>query len=144
MEFGELLKSFLLNLQGLYRTEVTSNSLSLPQALAMSIIPDRGINMSTFSSTLGIDNSTATRMVDRLIKKKWVEKEKDPYDRRVILVRLTEIGTSIQEEIESNIDVLGDKIESTVSMDDRDEVREILSSFQWTLSKYILDKNKIV
>ncbi|MBT4382219.1 MAG: MarR family transcriptional regulator, partial [Candidatus Marinimicrobia bacterium] len=86
----------------------------------------------------------ATRMVDRLIKKKWVEKEKDPYDRRVILVRLTEIGTSIQEEIESNIDVLGDKIESTVSMDDRDEVREILSSFQWTLSKYILDKNKIV
>jgi len=52
MEFGELLKSFLLNLQGLYRTEVTSNSLSLPQALAMSIIPDRGINMSTFSSTL--------------------------------------------------------------------------------------------
>jgi len=144
MEFGELLKSFLLNLQGLYRTEVTSNSLSLPQALAMSIIPDRGINMSTFSSTLGIDNSTATRMVDRLIKKKWVEKEKDPYDRRVILVRLTEIGTSIKEEIESNIDVLGDKIESTVSMDDRDEVREILSSFQWTLSKYILDKNKIV
>ena len=144
MEFGELLKSFLLNLQGLYRTEVTSNSLSLPQALAMSIIPDRGINMSTFSSTLGIDNSTATRMVDRLIKKKWVEKEKDPYDRRVILVRLTEIGTSIQEEIESNIDVLGDKIESTVSMDDRDEVREILSSFQWTLSKYISDKNKIV
>ncbi len=144
MEFGELLKSFLLNLQGLYRTEVTSNSLSLPQALAMSIIPDRGIDMSTFSSTLGIDNSTATRMVDRLIKKKWVEKEKDPYDRRVILVRLTEIGTSIQEEIESNIDVLGDKIESTVSMDDRDEVREILSSFQWTLSKYILDKNKIV
>jgi len=144
MEFGELLKSFLLNLQGLYRTEVTSNSLSLPQALAMSIIPDRGIDMSTFSSTLGIDNSTATRMVDRLIKKKWVEKEKDPYDRRVILVRLTEIGMSIQEEIESNIDVLGDKIESTVSMDDRDEVREILSSFQWTLSKYILDKNKIV
>ena len=144
MEFGELLKSFLLNLQGLYRTEVTSNSLSLPQALAMSIIPDRGIDMSTFSSTLGIDNSTATRMVDRLIKKKWVEKEKDPYDRRVILVRLTEIGTSIQEEIESNIDVLGDKIESTVSMDDRDEVREILSSFQWTLSKYILNKNKIV
>jgi len=144
MEFGELLKSFLLNLQGLYRTEIASTSLSLPQALAISIIPDRGIDMSAFSHTLGIDNSTATRMVDGLIKKRWVEKEKDPYDRRVMLVRLTELGTIIQEEVELNIDALGEKIELTISEGDRDEVREILSSFQWTLSKYILDKNKIV
>ncbi|MBL7013195.1 MAG: MarR family transcriptional regulator [Candidatus Marinimicrobia bacterium] len=144
MEFGELLKSFLLNLQGLYRTEITSDSLSLPQALAISIIPDRGIDMTTFARTLGIDNSTATRMADGLIRKNWVEKKRDPYDRRVILIRLTKLGTEIQEEIESSIDALGDRIESTVSMDDRDEVREILSSFQWTLSKFILDKNKIV
>ncbi len=144
MEFGELLKSFLLGLQGLYRTEIATGSLSFPQALAISIIPDRGMDMSTFSKTLGIDNSTATRMIDGLIKKQWVIKEKDPYDRRVMVVRLTDSGTKIQEEVENQIDALGERIERSVLPEDRDEVREILSSFQWTLSKYIMDKNKIV
>lgn len=144
MEFGELLKSFLLGLQGLYRTEIATGSLSFPQALAISIIPDRGMDMSTFSKTLGVDNSTATRMIDGLIKKQWVIKEKDPYDRRVMVVRLTDSGTKIQEEVENQIDALGERIERSVLPEDRDEVREILSSFQWTLSKYIMDKNKIV
>lgn len=140
MEFGELLKSFLLGLQGLFRVEIVSDSLSLPQALAISSIPDRGIDMSTLSQTLGIDNSTATRMVDGLIKKGWAQKEKDPHDGRVVIVYLTEFGEKIQEEIEEKIDDLGEEIESRITIENQNELREALSSFQWTLSKYILPK----
>ena len=44
--------------------------------LALIVIPVEGIEMSGISDKLGIDNSTATRLIDRLILKNWVFRKK--------------------------------------------------------------------
>ncbi|MBT6866739.1 MAG: hypothetical protein HOA19_05265, partial [Candidatus Marinimicrobia bacterium] len=63
MNYGELLSSFLVDLQSLYRQNISISGASFPQIIAISIMPDDGIEMSVLSKKVGIDNSTATRLV---------------------------------------------------------------------------------
>ena len=66
MNQGELFTAFLVDLQRIFRTEVVPKNLSYSQVLAIIIIPDDGIEMSELARTLGLENSTVTRLIARL------------------------------------------------------------------------------
>ena len=144
MNYSELLSSFLIDLQSLYRKNVSINGASFPQILALSIIPDDGIEMSALSKKIGIDNSTATRLVMGLEKKGWVNRRTANYDKRVIQVALTQDGDEIQIQLEQQFDSIGAAIEREVDPLDRNEMIEYVSSLHWILSKLILKNDKIV
>ena len=122
MEFGELLKAFLLDLQSLFRFQVRNPDLTLPQILLLSTISDEGTDMSSLSKQMGVDNSTMTRLVDVLIRNGWAIKE----------------GEVLQGEIDRKIDQFGNEIYNSISPEDREEVMEILTAFHWVLSKNLL------
>ncbi len=138
MEFSELLKQFLIDLQRLFRSKLTEENLTLPQILLISSIPDEGIDMTSLSHQLGIDNSTLTRLVDILIKRDWVSKLKSESDRRISLLLLTKKGESVQNKIEGKLDSLGELVYRSIPEESRDEIKEILSSFHWSLSKMLM------
>ena len=69
MHYGELISLFLIDLQRLFRLNISINDLTYSQTLAIISIPDDGIEMSELAWTLGLDNSTVTRLVIRLEKK---------------------------------------------------------------------------
>ena len=144
MNYSELLSSFLIDLQSLHRKNVSIGGASFPQILALSIIPDDGIEMSALSKKIGIDNSTATRLVMGLEKKGWVNRRSANYDKRVIQVTLTKDGDEIQIQLEQQFDSLGAAIEREVDPLDRNEMIEYVSSLHWILSKLILKNDKIV
>ena len=144
MNYGELLSSFLVDLQSVYRNNINIEGASFPQVLAISIIPDDGIEMSALSKKIGIDNSTATRLVIGLEKKGWVNRRSANYDKRVIQVALTQEGDKIQTQLEQQFDSLGAAIEREVDPLDRNEMIEYVSSLHWILSKLILKNDKIV
>ena len=144
MNYSEILSSFLIDLQSLYRNNVSISGASFPQILALSIIPDDGIEMSALSKKIGIDNSTATRLVMGLEKKGWVNRRSATYDKRVIQVTLTKDGDEIQIQLERQFDSLGAAIEREVDPLDRNEMIEYVSSLHWILSKLILKNDKIV
>jgi len=144
MNYSELLSSFLIDLQSLYRKNVSISGASFPQILALSIIPDDGIEMSVLSKKIGIDNSTATRLVMGLEKKGWVNRRSANYDKRVIQVALTEDGDEIQTQLEEQFDSLGAAIEKEIDPLDRNEMIEYVSSLHWILSKLILKNDKLV
>ena len=66
MHYGELISLFLIDLQRLFRLNISINDLTYSQTLAIISIPDDGIEMSELAWTLGLDNSTVTRLVVRL------------------------------------------------------------------------------
>ena len=144
MNYSEILSSFLIDLQSFYRKNVSISGASFPQILALSIIPDDGIEMSALSKKIGIDNSTATRLVMGLEKKGWVNRRSANYDKRVIRVALTQDGDEIQTQLEQQFDSLGAAIEREVDPLDRNEMIEYVSSLHWILSKLILKNDKIV
>ena len=138
MGFGELLKVFLLDLQSLFRFQVSNPDLTLPQILLLSSISDEGVDMSSLSKQMGVDNSTMTRLIDVLIRNGWAIKYKNKKDGRVVMVEITEKGEVLQEEIDKNIDKFGFEIYNSISLEDREEVMEILTEFHWVLSKNLL------
>jgi len=138
MEFGELLKLFLLDLQRLFRSKIVDGELTLSQILLISCIPDESIDMTSLAQQIGVDNSTLTRLVVILIRRDWVFKTKDTIDKRITLLGLTQKGEEIQNKIEDRIDYYGDMVYESIAVEDRDEVKEILSSFHWTLSKMLM------
>ena len=140
MHYGELISSFLIDLQRLFSLNISIKDLTYSQTLAMISIPDDGIEMSELAWKLGLDNSTVTRLVIRLEKKNWVDRKKSQRDQRAIEVFLTDKGALIQHDIEKEIDNIGEKIKSEVEKDQKESLLESLFSFQWTLRKFFLKK----
>ena len=140
MHYGELISLFLIDLQRLFRLNISINDLTYSQTLAIISIPDDGIEMSELAWTLGLDNSTVTRLVIRLEKKNWVERKQSLRDQRAIKVFLTNKGDIIQHDIEKEIDNIGEKIKTEVEKDQNEALLQSLSSFQWTLRKVFLNK----
>ena len=82
MNHGEFLISFLIDLQRIFRTKIVPKGLPYSQVQAIIIIPNDGIEMSKLSWTLGLDNSTVTRLIERLEVKGFVERKKNNADKR--------------------------------------------------------------
>jgi len=122
----------------LFRSRLAGGEITLPQILLVSSIPDDGIDMTSLSQHIGVDNSTLTRLVDVLLKRGWAYKTKHENDKRISLLFLTAKGEEIQAALEEKIDDLGLIVYNAIPIDDRDEVKEILSSFHWSLSKMLL------
>lgn len=71
-------------------------NLSKPELLTLeSISKQKGLIMSTLAKELSVGFSTATGIVDRLIKKKLVIRERNHGDRRVVKVSLSQRGEEI-------------------------------------------------
>lgn len=74
--------------------------MSTPQLKALLLISEEsGIRMRELARRLGGSFSNATVLVDRLVERGLVERLPEPQDRRVVLVRATEEGQHIIEQL---------------------------------------------
>ena len=140
MNYGEVLSSFLIDLQRLFRVVICDKNVTYSQVLALVSIPDEGVEMSSLARILVIDNITATRVVTRLEKNGWARRKQSDLDLRVSKVILTWKVQNIQSKLDKKIETLGQQIENEVDTNDRDEILQVLSSFHWTLSKILFRK----
>ena len=140
MEFGELLKQFLIDLQSLFRTQFKKLDLTLSQIILISSIPIDGIDMTTLSIKIGVENSTLTRLIDILMKKGIVQKNRSSQDRRSYIISATKKGELLQSKIEDEIDSFVSKLFRNTRLEDQEELKKSLSSFHWIVSKYFLNK----
>ena len=140
MNQGELFTAFLIDLQRIFRTEVVPNDLSYSQVLAIIIIPDDGIEMSELAWTLGLENSTVTRLIARLERNNYVIRKKSAVDKRSINVFLDQKGVLLQTDIEIKIDKIGNQIFLKNNQVEKELFLENLSLFQWSLKKTFLKR----
>ena len=140
MEFGELLKQFLIDLQSLFRTQFKKLDLTLSQIILISSIPIDGIDMTTLSIKIGVDNSTLTRLIDILMKKGIVQKNRSSQDKRSYIISVTKKGELLQSKIEDEIDSFVSKLFRNTRLEYQEELKKSLSSFHWIVSKYFLNK----
>tara|TARA_Y100001936_G_scaffold198939_1_gene200156 strand:- start:683 stop:1105 length:423 start_codon:yes stop_codon:yes gene_type:complete len=140
MYYGEFLSSFLIDLQRLFRLDISIKDITYSQVLAIISIPNDGVEMSELARKLGLDNSTVTRLIVRLEKKDWVGREKSKRDKRAIKVFLKTKGLVIQQDIEKKIESIGEKIKMEIDDERRESILEHLYTFQWGLRKTFLKK----
>ena len=140
MQLGELLSSLLVNLQSLIKTEVNLGRVSFPKIIALSIIPPDGLEMSALAKRMGIDNSTATRLVIGMEIAGWVNRQSHSNDKRVTQVFLTKKGYSLQSDLEEQFALIGKVVEESLNPSDKVKISDSLSSLNWVLLKLIANK----
>jgi len=140
MQLGELLSSLLVNLQALIKRDVNLGRVSFPKIIALSIIPPDGIEMSALARRMGIDNSTATRLVTGMEVAGWVNRQSYLNDKRVTQVFLTKEGYSLQSDLEEQFALIGKVVEESLNPSDKVNISDSLSSLNWVLLKLITNK----
>ena len=144
MHLGELISSLLSNLQSLCRSNIILENASFQQIIGLLSIEYEGTEMSNLSLRLGIDNSTATRLIIGLEKKDWVIRKKSQSDNRVVVVFLTEEGKSAQKEIEEQFDYLGEEIKSQMPTNESVSTFNSITILNWTLMKMKMETDNVV
>jgi len=66
--------------------------VSVSEAMALRHLTHGACTQQELGSYLGLEKSTVSRLVDALVDKGWVEKERDPGNRRYRTVGLTAAG----------------------------------------------------
>ena len=140
MQLGELLSSLFVNLQSLIKREINLGRASFPKIIALSIIPPDGLEMSALAKKIGVDNSTATRLVIGMEKAGWVKRESSLYDKRINQVFLTKKGYSLQSNLEKQFESIGKVVEGSLNPADKLGISDAISSLNWVLLKLIADK----
>ena len=70
-------------------------SITIPQFRVLVVLHSRGpMKISAMADMLGVDPSTTTRMVDRMVSAGLVERQLNPSSRREVLIHLTDTGSA--------------------------------------------------
>lgn len=76
------------------------DSVTVPQFRLLVVLSTHGAsNLVTLADLLGVNPSTAMRMIDRLIAAGFVSRDINPANRRVTVLQLTSAGRRIVEEV---------------------------------------------
>ena len=101
--------------------------MSMPQLKALVLISgEEEIRMRELSRRLGRSFSNATVLVDRLVDRGLVERLDEPQDRRVVLVRVTEDGRRLIEQLAGSWRMLSAPLLESLVPEDLATVHEAL------------------
>ncbi|HEY0443167.1 MAG TPA: MarR family transcriptional regulator [Candidatus Limnocylindrales bacterium] len=77
------------------------HGVSMSHLHLMSMLDRHGeLPMSRVAELLGVSDSNATGLIDRMEERGFVERVRHPDDRRVVLVRVTQAGSQILADVE--------------------------------------------
>jgi len=83
----------ILSIQEKSIEDITEGSLTITEIHVLEIVGDgKADNISSAASELGVMVSSASICIDRMVKKGLLDRERDPVDRRVVHISLTEKG----------------------------------------------------
>ena len=139
MNNAELLTNLLTDLQSIFREKNKNLPFSLSQIILISSIPEQGIDMTSLSKKIGIDNSTTTRLIHNLQKKDIIIKSSNIEDKRSNILTLSKKGIEANKSIEKNIEKFSKQIFSYFEDKNRILTKDLLNAFHWNLLKYRLN-----
>jgi DNA-binding MarR family transcriptional regulator len=102
-------------------------SLSVFELLAL-MLSDKyqTVTMSNLAQGMSVPMSTATGIVDRLVKKGLLERGRSEEDRRVVTVFLTESGKDMIEDLKGHLYSLLDRVRGLLSVEEFETALELL------------------
>lgn len=105
--------------------------------VSSAILYEDSLTMSKLSNALSVPMSTATRIVDWLVDRGYIQRLADPEDRRVVRVALTESGKELHETVEAYIVQRIQQILSGLTNEERTTVFEYVFKIISILSKVV-------
>jgi len=133
--FCLLLKNTWQKLSRYYNQLLSKYDLTVQKALLLlEIPPGSGKNPRSLAKSLDLENSSMTGLLDRIEKQGLIERQRDPNDRRGILIFLTPQGLEARQTIHSLVEELDNKLQSALSAEEVKIFRKVIS----TINKQLL------
>lgn len=92
-EVGDTVKRIVRNFRIFERDQVGTLGFTMSQCYCLiEILEHDAMTMQELSERMNLNSSTMTRVVDKLVRDKYVMRSRSEEDRRIVLVSLTEKG----------------------------------------------------
>jgi len=85
-----------------------------------------GLPQNALAQALRVRPATATATLQRMERDGWIERRRDPEDRRVVRVHLTPRARSLQGEVRASLQALEGEVEEALSPPEATAFREYL------------------
>ncbi len=119
---------FFANLQKKHPTEELEGELPAREMRAIVVLSNRGrCIMSDFAGAIGVPMSTATHMIERLVRKGLVARVRSEKDRRVVHVELSDEGRKREHHFLENRIAMGRDMLTPLSRGERELFLEMLA-----------------
>ena len=135
MNLSELLTNLHINYISILKSVASNYNISISQLLCILSIPYDGINQSALSQKLSIDLSTLSRNLDKLIVKNILVKEGSKYDKRSHVIKLTQLGETLYEDITAKLSQSINEINEVLEYDQIEPLINSITLLNWYLSK---------
>ncbi|WP_010681262.1 MarR family transcriptional regulator [Acetivibrio cellulolyticus] len=153
-DYPEIMSLFIDNFKKLFSPEDWLDfdlSFSKSELFVLLLVDNRGeVIMSQVAEFINTPMSTATGIVDRLVKNKYLARERSDNDRRIVVIKLTDNGKSIvnklKETISRYIKIVDDSLtdeERTVLIKAVMKVFDVLNKRNTPLKTEGTESNKI-
>ena len=112
-------------------TELSDLDLTMQQVRTLHLLAQEPRRMGDLAGYLGRGMSTVTSMIDRLLRKGFVERVEDPSDRRVVTCRLTGTGHEVVERFWRAGRVRAEEMAAALTVD---ELRTVVPAMEIMLN----------
>jgi DNA-binding MarR family transcriptional regulator len=119
---------FRRNLMASFFTYARNNGLTMAQFATMLHIYHKGAcGVSDIGNDLGVTNSAASQMLERMVQLSLISRSEDPTDRRVKQIILTEKGRQIIQESSLAFQTWMENLAETLTPEEQEQVRSSLA-----------------
>jgi DNA-binding MarR family transcriptional regulator len=110
---------------------LSARQITVPQASVIGLLGRTGrpLPVTRLARLLTQESQSATSLVDRMCAAGLVERVKDPCDRRVVLVGLTDKGRQMYDILQSTAPAFTDEMFSVLSAEEREVLYDLLRKF---------------
>jgi len=127
---GGLLNLFLDNFRKLfYPEEWIKLDLAVSKTelfVLLMLGREREIIMSQIADYINVPLSTATGIVDRLVNKGYLKRERSDSDRRIVVIRLTEKGRTLTDSVKESMTSYLGRIEEALTEEERELLYKLI------------------
>lgn len=125
-EVGEMVQKLVRVFQLFERDQIKVNGFTTSQCYTiLEIYINNQLSMNDLSDKMNLNNSTMTRILDNLVRDKYIKREKSEEDRRIVIVSLTDSGREVAEKLNG---VLTEYYRKIIANIPEGEVENILNS----------------
>lgn len=98
-DFTDELLSIVRQFGTVERDAVCCGDVTVKQCMALQILHDEPLAVGALADRMGVTPGATTRLVDGMLGRGWLERRRDPDDRRRVLLELTDEGRDEAEQL---------------------------------------------
>ena len=97
-----------------YQPYLDKYDLTYTQYIVLMVLWEKdGISVKEIGSRLYLDSGTLTPLINKLVNKGYLKKDKTPHDERELIISLTKRGLQLKEEIKEVPPLIASKVKLT-------------------------------